>query len=210
MKELIIIGCGGHAASCVEVATSASLHIHGIVGMPHEVGKKVCNYQVKYTDSDIPNLIEGFDFLIGIGQIKSPEIRKKTFEFLVKMGASLPIIRASSSILSSYSRIEQGVILMHGSIVNSQAKIGANTIINTGSIIEHDSTIGSHCHVSTRVVINGGCQVGNEVFLGSACIIKEGVSIGDGCIVGAGSVVIRDLPPGTIAMGTPAKGIRLK
>jgi acetyltransferase-like isoleucine patch superfamily enzyme len=40
------------------------------------------------------------------------------------------------------------------------------------------------------------------------CVITSGVTIGDRCVVGANSVVTRDLPPGVIAAGSPAKVIR--
>ncbi len=47
--------------------------------------------------------------------------------------------------------------------------------------------------------------VGADVWLGAKVIVTAGVTIGDGCVVGAGAVVTRDLPPGSIAVGVPAK-----
>ena len=35
-----------------------------------------------------------------------------------------------------------------------------------------------------------------------------GVTIGEGCVIGAGSVVTRDIPPHTVAVGNPARPIR--
>ncbi len=37
-----------------------------------------------------------------------------------------------------------------------------------------------------------------------------GVTIGDGVVVGAGSVVTRDLPPGMVCLGTPAKPVKVR
>lgn len=50
-------------------------------------------------------------------------------------------------------------------------------------------------------------RIGNDVWLGARVVVTAGVTIGDGCIVGAGAVVTKDLPPGSIAGGVPAKVI---
>jgi acetyltransferase-like isoleucine patch superfamily enzyme len=47
--------------------------------------------------------------------------------------------------------------------------------------------------------------IGSDVWLGVRVIVTAGVTIGDGCIVGAGSVVTRDLPSNSIAVGVPAR-----
>jgi acetyltransferase-like isoleucine patch superfamily enzyme len=47
--------------------------------------------------------------------------------------------------------------------------------------------------------------IGRDVWLGARVIVLPGVTVGDGCVVGAGSVVTRSLPPGSIAVGAPAR-----
>ena len=55
------------------------------------------------------------------------------------------------------------------------------------------------------VNIGGGVNIGSEVFIGMGVQIKEGVSIGDNAVVSMGSVVHKNIPPGLIAMGNPAR-----
>jgi maltose O-acetyltransferase len=50
--------------------------------------------------------------------------------------------------------------------------------------------------------------IGRNVWLGGGVIVCPGVTIGDDTVVGAGAVVTRDLPPGVLAVGNPARVVR--
>lgn len=50
--------------------------------------------------------------------------------------------------------------------------------------------------------------IGDNVWLGGGVIVCPGVTIGDDTVVGAGSVVVRDLPAGVVAVGSPARVVR--
>lgn len=50
--------------------------------------------------------------------------------------------------------------------------------------------------------------IGNNVWIGEGVIVMPGVTIGDGCVIGAHSVVSKDIPANTIAIGTPAKVVK--
>ena len=50
--------------------------------------------------------------------------------------------------------------------------------------------------------------VGDNVWLGGGVTVVPGVTIGEDTVVGAASVVTRDLPPGVVAVGNPARVIR--
>ncbi len=50
--------------------------------------------------------------------------------------------------------------------------------------------------------------VGNNVWIGANVCVLPGVAIGDNCVIGAGSVVNRDIPAGSLAVGNPCRVIR--
>lgn len=58
-----------------------------------------------------------------------------------------------------------------------------------------------------ETVIYGPIKIGNNCFIGCRTLILPNVTIGDNCIIGAGSVVNRDIPPNTVAAGSPCKVI---
>ncbi|MCW7462977.1 acetyltransferase [Leptospira limi] len=194
-KEILLIGAGGHAKSCIDVIEAeGKFQIVGLIGGESEKGKTVLNYDVIGDDSDLPSLGQKIrNAIVVIGQIKTFEIRKNIYLKLKSLGYNLPSIVSPLAYVSKYAKIGDGTMLLHHSIVNAGAIVGENCIINSRSLIEHDVKIEDHCHVSTSAVLNGHCQVGEGSFIGSGSILKEGVSIGSGCIVGMGSIVIKNV-----------------
>lgn len=53
-------------------------------------------------------------------------------------------------------------------------------------------------------------RIGNDVWIGRGSCILSGVTLGDGVVIGANSVVTKDIPPYAIAVGSPAKIIKLR
>ena len=51
-------------------------------------------------------------------------------------------------------------------------------------------------------------KIGNNVWIGGNVCIMPGVTIGDNVVIGAGSVVIKDIPSGTVAVGNPCKPVK--
>jgi len=51
-------------------------------------------------------------------------------------------------------------------------------------------------------------KIGDNVWMGSRVMVLKGVEIGDGSVIAAGSVVVSDIPPNSVAAGVPAKVIR--
>lgn len=61
-----------------------------------------------------------------------------------------------------------------------------------------------------RVESHSGTQIGNDVWIGWRVGIRSGVQIGDGAVIGAGAIVLHDIPPYAVAVGTPARIIRYR
>ena len=51
-------------------------------------------------------------------------------------------------------------------------------------------------------------SVGNNVWIGGNVCVLPGVTIGDNCVIGAGSVVVKDIPANSVAVGNPCKVIK--
>lgn len=200
MTPILLIGGGGHCHSCIDVIEAEGLHrVVGIVQPSREQSSSVMGYPVVGSDDDLAALlVQTEKALITVGQIRSPETRMRLFEQIKALGAQLPVIRSPYSIQSKYACVGEGTALMHGCVVNANAKIGVNCILNSQSLIEHDVVIADHCHISTGARVNGGVQIDEGSFIGSGAILKEGVRIGAAAIIGAGEVVLSNVPDGGV------------
>ena len=99
------------------------------------------------------------------------------------------------------------VIYGHGGV-----EIGDQTLVSM-----HVSILSSDHSVPERAKMIRNCEdvlkptkIGKDVWVGANAVILGGVIIGDGCVIGAGSVVTKDLPPYSVAMGVPARVVRTR
>ena len=182
MKKIIVLGCGGHANSCIEILETEKKFL--IFGLICKNKKKYSGYKILGDDKKLKLIKKKCkNALIGIGQIHNYKKRLMLFNLLKKEGFNLPTIISKYSIVSKKSKILEGTIVMKGVVINKNVEIGRNCIINTGAIIEHDAIIGSNCHVSTGAIVNGGSTIGNNCFIGSGSVINESVKIPDNQII---------------------------
>jgi sugar O-acyltransferase (sialic acid O-acetyltransferase NeuD family) len=198
--HIILIGGGGHCKSCIDVIEQeAKYRIAGIVDIKEKLNQRLLEYEIIYTDDDLPKLSKSYQhFFVTIGHIKSPAKRIGYYQILKKLEVSLPVIISPLAYVSQHASIGEGTIIMHHAVVNAGAEVGKNCIINTRALIEHDVVIGDHCHISTGAIVNGGVYVGNKTFFGSSAVSREYVKIGENCIIGCNTSVVKDIPENSL------------
>ena len=192
MKKILLIGSGGHAKSIIDILeTNSEWNIFGLVGLENEVGKKILDFPIIWNDNDLPALRKKVKYtFLSIGQIGLSCKRKNMTDYLKKLNYNFPVLRSKFSIVSKYSSIDEGTLICHDVVINSNTKIGKQCIINTKSLIEHDVVIEDFCHISTGVIINGGASIGEGSFIGSGSIIREGVVIPPHTVISAGKRIM--------------------
>ncbi|OKH19905.1 acyltransferase [[Limnothrix rosea] IAM M-220] len=89
--------------------------------------------------------------------------------------------------------------------------IGKNCGFGPGCYItDHDHGLDPALAPLEQELISKETIIGDRVWIGANVTILKGVNIGDDAVVGAGSVVTKDIPAQAIAVGNPAKVLRIK
>lgn len=111
-------------------------------------------------------------------------------------------------------RVGNGVIFGHHCTLASRDSVE----IGDDCLIAEMVSIRDHDHCFDRLDIPTSAQgltaspvfIGRNVWLGAKVTVTRGIRIGDNAIVGANSVVTRDVPANAIAVGSPARVIRMR
>ncbi|WP_181320916.1 serine O-acetyltransferase [Photobacterium phosphoreum] len=101
------------------------------------------------------------------------------------------------------AKIGKGLMMFHPQDI----VIHRDVIIGDNVILKHNITIGNKVDKVTGKYV--APVIGNNVELSPGVIILGDVVIGDNCIIGAGSIVTKSIPKNSIAVGNPAKVIKI-
>lgn len=120
------------------------------------------------------------------------------------------------AIIREGAQIGKDCIVMMGAVINIGAVIGPKTMIDMNAVVGARAIIGANCHIAAGAVIAGVLEppskkpvrIGDNVFVGANAVVLEGVKVGKGCVIAAGAVVLKDVPPGVVAAGVPARVIK--
>lgn len=127
-----------------------------------------------------------------------------------------------------YSRAKDGKIEpfphIGGVLIEDDVYIGANTCIDRGSLgdtiigkgskidnlvhVAHNVIIGENVMIIANSMIAGSVNVGNNSWIAPSASILNQKSIGEGCTVGMGSVVLKDVEPGSVVTGVPSRPLK--
>lgn len=142
--------------------------------------------------------------------IANSQIREKLAARCAEANVEIVDVKAANVITLDDVEIGEGSILCGFSHVTSNVRIGRHFHANIYSYVAHDCVIGDYVTFAPGVKCNGNVHIDDHAYIGTGAILKQGtpakpLRIGRGAVVGMGAVVTKDVAPGDIVIGNPAR-----
>lgn len=145
------------------------------------------------------------ELMIGIAYSRVNRNRREMFEAVKGLGYRVISYVCSRAITWPDLTVGEGAFIFEANVIQPYVRIGINSVLWSGNHIGHDSTIGDHVFVASHVVVSGNCRIGDNTFIGVNATLRDGITIGANCVIGAGTLVLNDLPAGTVLKGTASE-----
>lgn len=152
--------------------------------------------------------VEGPNALWQIYRTVSPWKGIKNFIF-IQLARYCPALSLKNWIYRRILGMRIGEYTAFGLMVMVDVFFPEKITIGRNSVIGYNTTILAHEYLIKEYRL-GEVIIGDEVLIGANCTILPGVTIGDGAVVAAGSVVHKDVAPGSFVGGNPLRVIERK
>lgn len=206
MQEIVIIGARGYGRECADMLFTYPAYgkdftikgflddktdaLDGFTGYPPIISS-VEDYQVKKNDR----------FMCALGAVVA---KKKYIGIIDAKGGQFGTFIHPTSLVFRSASIARGCIIGPFSKISSNVVVNEFTSVQSYANFGHDAKVGTFCSIGASIFLGGFSQVGHEVTLYTKATVLPHKKVGDRATVGAGSVVIRNVKPGTTVFGNPA------
>lgn len=172
LPKILLYGMGGHALVLMDACKELGIEIAGFfddqaVTLQRE-GKDLPNALGPYRPDCWPEL----PLLMAIG---NNQVRE---QIGLRVTHAVFTLIHPTALVSPTAKIEAGAVLLHGSIVQSNAHIGRLVIVNAGAVIDHEAVLGDYCHVRSLAYIGGGARVAAKATVPPLHVVERNTTFG--------------------------------
>lgn len=204
-KGIVIMGAGGHGRVVLDILLEEGKQVRGFIDdNPSLEGRQVMGFPVLGFRTFLKPKME---VALGIG---NNQIRRDCYLYAKEVGAVVVQALHPKAMISRFSELGEGVVVMAGAVINPGVKVEAGSVINTGAGVDHDCHLRAFCQIWPGAHLAGSVEVGERSYVGTGAAVVPGVRIGADVLIGAGAAVVSDLPGGKVFAGVPARTLEGK
>jgi len=209
--RIVIVGASGHgrvaldAARCQDRVELVGWTDTFVVAGTELAGLRVLGKPADLNDLAREHRIDGY--FLGISDNST---RAKVHEMIRQLRPDLEFMSIvhPAAVVARDVDVGAGTLILAGAVVNTNCQIGTGCIINTRASLDHDGVMHPWSCLLPGVVTGGNVEIGEYSCVCLGCTVAHKVHIGAHTVIGAGSVVLADVPPLSLAYGVPARVVR--
>ncbi|MDO3704301.1 acetyltransferase [Micromonospora sp. C28SCA-DRY-2] len=213
MRDLVIVGAGGFAretAAAVHAANEArpTWRLRGFLDDdPALHGTVRAGTPILGGTDRLADLPESA-VVVCVGSPRDYRARQRIVRRLGLPARRYATIVHPSAVVGAGSVLGPGTVLLAGAVLTADVTVGAHVAVMPHAVLTHDDRVHDHVTIASGVRLGGGAVLRLGAYVGAGALLREGVTVGEWSLVGMGSVVLRDVPPGEVWAGNPARRLR--
>ncbi|WP_319460315.1 acetyltransferase [Micromonospora sp. RTP1Z1] len=213
MRDLVIVGAGGFAretAAAVRAINDArpTWRLRGFLDDdPALHGTERAGLPILGGIDRLTEMRETAA-VVCVGNPRNYVARQRIVERLALPTDRYATIVHPSADVGAGSSVGPGTVLLAGVVLTADVTVGEHVAVMPHAVLTHDDRVYDHATIASGVRLGGGAVLRRGAYVGAGALIREGVTVGEWSLVGMGSVVLRDVPPGEIWAGNPARRLR--
>jgi len=213
MKDIIIVGCGGHGREVLGMIRAINLATDAPAWQPVGfVDDKPSPANLDRVDRlGLPYLgpVEWLGELPPtthvVLAIADPDVRRSVVARIDGYGLPYASVVHPLVMMGPDTVAGEGLLLFAGVRVTTNVRLGRHVHVNLNATIGHDCVLEDFVTVNPLAALSGECHIGTGVLIGTTAAILQGRKVGAHSTVGASASVVDDVPPGVVVTGVPAR-----
>ncbi|MFM0647589.1 NeuD/PglB/VioB family sugar acetyltransferase [Paraburkholderia bryophila] len=188
MKNLLIVGAGGHGRSLAEaVLLGGVFRLAGFADDAAPDLARVWDWPVFGKTATLENYRAHAD--AAIVAIGNNSLREKLLDRLAELGFELPVIAHPAAVVSLRAVIGPGSAIMAGAIIGTEAQLGRGVIVNCGAAVDHHCKVEDFGHLGVHAAMAGGSILGRAAWMQAGSALGYGVKVQDGAVLAPGTAL---------------------
>lgn len=215
-NKILILGGIGNGSVIAGAIVDAGIRgdktweFAGYLNDREETGSMIHEHRVMGKLSDVPRLVdEGYFFINTILRIDGNKERIELIESLGIPDDRFATFVHPMSYVAPNVKLEPGAVVMPNATVSANTTVGKCSLVMVGATILHDTVIGRYCHLAAQSCLGAHLQIGEGVHVGLNATVREHISIGAFATLGMGAVLTKNIGPGEVWAGNPARKLRM-